>query len=442
MLAGTAKQGYREASMEEQSVATLDATARRLYEEIHARPFPKITPPTSVRHLVTMTADVDADDVVSHFYGLIGQSPPADAARSNTLLLEGDGYNVRLERHREFCSYLFIWQSESPEGMLVRKRVVPEQWLAGLPGRLMIDNSVKLIPDDYTEIDANKVREHLENHTVTGARVLGGHATVWTSFRLHSDDSARYVVFVGDLRPAQTGQLLQLLVELETYRILALVGFPLARSMTAELARINTGLSTLLEQLRHADTMEAEREILIDITELSGSLEELQTRASFRFGATRAYYQLVNERLEALDEEPAGRVPMLSTFLGRRLGPAMRTVTAIQSEIQQISGRLSSATSLLQARVNLHLQEQNRTLLSSMDRRSRMQLRLQTTVEGLSVAAITYYSVGLLDRPYGLMEQVGLVPSGRVLSALSVIPVAALVWFLIRRVRRRVEKEA
>jgi len=428
--------------MEEKTVAKLDPAARRLYDEIHARPFPKITPPTSVRHLVTITADVDPADVIAHFYGLIGETPPENARKANTLSLEGDGYKVRLERHREFCSYLFTWQNESSEDMLARSRTVPGDWLAGLPGRLMIRNSVKLIPDEYTEIDAAQVRAHLEDYTVTGARVMGGRATVWTSFRLHSDGSARYVVFVGNLTPAETGQLLQLLVELETYRILALLGFPMARSMTGELARINTGLSALLEQLRHADTMEAEREILIDITDLSASLEELQTRSSFRFGATRAYHQLVNERLEALEEEAFGRVPMLSTFLGRRLGPAMRTVTALQSEIQQISGRLSSATSLLQARVNLHLQEQNRILLSSMDRRSRMQLRLQTTVEGLSVAAITYYSVGLLDRPYGVLEQIGLIPSGRLLSALSVVPVAALVWFFIRRVRRRVEKEA
>lgn len=426
---------------EQEPGAALDRGARRLYEEIHARPFPRIKPPTSVRHLVTLTSDVDPGAVIAHFYGLIGEAPPGNTGSGNTLLLKGDGYNVRLERHREFCSYLFIWQSESPQGMLSRLRTVPEDWLSSLPGQLMIHNSVKLIPDDYREIDAASVREHLENHPVTGARVLGGRGTVWTSFRLHRDDTARYVVFVGDLSAAETGQLLQLLVELETYRILALLGFPLARSMTGELARINEGLSALLEQLRHADTMKAEREILIEITELAASLEELQTRSSYRFGATRAYYQLVNERLESLEEEPFGRVPMMSTFLGRRLGPAMRTVAAIQNEIQQLSARLASATSLLQARVNLHLQEQNRTLLSSMDRRSRMQLRLQTTVEGLSVAAITYYVVGLLDRPYGLLEQMGLVPSGRWLSALSVIPVAALVWYSIRRVRRRVEKE-
>jgi uncharacterized membrane-anchored protein len=419
----------------------LDAAARRLYEEIHARPFPKITPPTTVRHLVTLTADVDPETVISHFYGLIGESPPDDARKANTLLLAGDGYDVRLERHREFCSYLFIWQSESPEGMLRRKRTIPSAWLSALPGRLMVHDSIKLIPDDYRDIDAAKVREHLGNYPVTGARVLGRRGTVWTSFRLHGDDDARYVVFVGDLTPGETGQLLQLLVELETYRILALLGFPLARGMAAELARINEGLSALLEQLRHADTMEAERKILIEITDLAASLEALQTRSSFRFGATRAYYQLVNDRLESLQEEPFGQVPMLSAFLGRRLGPAMRTVTAIQTEIHQLSGRLSSATSLLRARVNLHLQEQNRTLLSSMDRRSRMQLRLQTTVEGLSVAAITYYVVGLLDRPFGLLEQMGVVPSGRLLSALSVIPVAAFVWLMIRRVRRHVEEE-
>jgi uncharacterized membrane-anchored protein len=54
-------------------------------------------------------------------------------------------------------------------------------------------------------------------------------------------------------------------------------------------------------------------------------------------------------------------------------------------------GGAASVDALLSTRVNVDRQLQNQKLLKSMNERARMQLRLQTTVEGLSVAAVTYY---------------------------------------------------
>src|SRR3546814_18423991 len=55
-----------------------------------------------------------------------------------------------------------------------------------------------------------------------------------------------------------------------------------------------------------------------------------------------------------------------------------------------------SASNLLRTRVDIELEAQNRDVLMSMNRRARLQLRLQETVEGLSVVAISYYVVGLV----------------------------------------------
>jgi uncharacterized membrane-anchored protein len=81
---------------------------------------------------------------------------------------------------------------------------------------------------------------------------------------------------------------------------------------------------------------------------------------------------------------------------------------------------------LLSTRVSVSRERQNQTLLQSMDKRANLQLRLQQTVEGLSVAAITYYIVGLV-----YYAAKGLLPAGSTWSAEKVaalsIPVALAV---------------
>ncbi|MGH6976503.1 MAG: DUF3422 family protein, partial [Stellaceae bacterium] len=63
---------------------------------------------------------------------------------------------------------------------------------------------------------------------------------------------------------------------------------------------------------------------------------------------------------------------------------------------ESLSERVARASDMLRTRIDVTLAAQNRDLLLSMNRRARLQLRLQQTVEFFSIAAITYYGAGLV----------------------------------------------
>jgi uncharacterized membrane-anchored protein len=122
----------------------------------------------------------------------------------------------------------------------------------------------------------------------------------------------------------------------------------------------------------------------------------------------------------------------------RRFAPAMRTVNSAERQLEAMADRSIRAGNLLRTRVDVDRSAQNQRLLASMDSRAGMQLRLQRTVEGLSVVAISYYAVSLAgDLLYPLADVTGL--SKNELTAYSTLPVMTVVWFLIRRIRARME---
>ena len=142
-------------------------------------------------------------------------------------------------------------------------------------------------------------------------------------------------------------------------------------------------------------------------------------------------------------------------LLALSLAPAMRSCQTLTDRIDDLSGRLSRADSLrpplsgrlsragqlLRARVDVQLEAHNQELLSSMERRARLQLRLQETIEGLSIAAITYYGVSLISYALDGVVAAGLDLPKKLLAALSVPLVASLVWLGLRRVRRMIGKQ-
>jgi uncharacterized membrane-anchored protein len=104
-------------------------------------------------------------------------------------------------------------------------------------------------------------------------------------------------------------------------------------------------------------------------------------------------------RLRTIGERSVAGFTTWSAFLARRIAPVMRTCTTMEARQANLSTKLARGANLLRARVDVELQQQNRDLLQSMNRRTQLQLRLQATIEGLSVAAISYYIVGLFGYP-------------------------------------------
>jgi uncharacterized membrane-anchored protein len=122
----------------------------------------------------------------------------------------------------------------------------------------------------------------------------------------------------------------------------------------------------------------------------------------------------------------------------RRYDPAMRTVKSAEARLRSMAERAQRAAELLRTRVDVERSAQNQKLLESMDKRADLQLRLQRTVEGLSVVAISYYAVNLATyAAYPLTEHLHI--SKGVATAIATPLVVLLVWAAVRRIRRQMD---
>jgi uncharacterized membrane-anchored protein len=190
--------------------------------------------------------------------------------------------------------------------------------------------------------------------------------------------------------------------------------------------------------MRKAGNLADNRHLLDELTALAAEVEAGAAASVFRFGASRAYDEIVQQRLATIGERKVDGLPTWSSFLARRMAPAMRTCVTVESRQANLSLKLSRAANLLRTRVDVELEQQNQELLKSMNARTRMQLRLQTTVEGLSVAAVTYYVVSLLGYLAKAAHESGMIAAEPSYVTAAFVPLAALlIWWMVRRIRRK-----
>jgi len=238
----------------------------------------------------------------------------------------------------------------------------------------------------------------------------------------------------------RAGRVLQRLLEIETYRMFALLALPLAREVGAKLAAAEgelAGITGLMVKESPAD----EPALLDRLTRLAAAVESEVAASSYRFGAARAYYGLVRQRIAELREQRIVGIQTIDEFMQRRLAPAMSTCESVARRQAELSERVARASDLLRTRVDIVREMQNQELLASMNRRARLQLRLQETVEGLSVAAITYYLVGLVGYAAKAFKSAGYAVDPDIAMGVSIPLVALLAAVGIGYVRRSVTKE-
>jgi uncharacterized membrane-anchored protein len=179
-----------------------------------------------------------------------------------------------------------------------------------------------------------------------------------------------------------------------------------------------------------------EPRLLDRLIKLEAEIESRRSTTANRFNAANAYYDLVQRRIEELRES---RLPGLQTFkelTERRLVPAVNTCNAVSKRQDALSLRVTRATQLLSTRVDITREKQNQAVLESMNRRAKQQLHLQQTVEGLSVAAVTYYVVGLIAYAFKGLNTAGFSIKADLVAALSIPIVVLLVASALKRVRK------
>jgi uncharacterized membrane-anchored protein len=433
-----------------------------LAAEIHSRPFLELHAPESITHLaVYVRDDLGAGatnarlqhgllaDLCRHF----GVAPPAEDAKF--FFHDFGRFRLKWEGHTEFATYTFAQRHEEAlpvEEAFARAPLhqIPQQWLAALQGRLMVATHVVLdASSGATQEFAHGLRRAFEGKLLVGSRVLHG-AEVWTDFLVQSDGFSRIVVRDVDLREQQAGRLVQRVLEIETYRMMALLGLPHAQRATPVLNAIEDELALLTAAMIETDAMnrgalqrqsaaESDREqsLLDDITRLAARLEKLAVDNSYRFSASQAYFRLVAARIEELREERIEGFPTVEEFMDRRLTPAASTCAAIASRQEALARRIAQTNDLLRTRVGIVQEQQNRQILQSMNARAAQQLQLQQAVEGLSVAAISYYMIGLLGYAAKALKAAGLPINADISTGLLVPVVAGAVWLGLRRMHKR-----
>jgi uncharacterized membrane-anchored protein len=264
-------------------------------------------------------------------------------------------------------------------------------------------------------------------------------AKVWSSFKLHKDGFGRFLIYQQDLSAAQSGRLVQQLLQLDTYRLMATLGLPLAQAINSELNQLDLQLQQVTTYI--ALGTKSDRELLTQVSNIAAKVEDYRSQSTYRFSATNAYYDVALQRMEELKEEEISGYMTLQEFLMRRITPAVKTCQTASNHLEDISRRVTRAGDLLHTRVDMVLQEQNQILLKSMNHRAHIQMRLQQTVEGLSVAAISYYGIQLFETILTSLPSFGIEYNHELVSGVAVPIVVVIVFIGTRLIHKRLLKE-
>jgi len=406
--------------------------------EVHARPFTRLTAPLTVLRFAFLSqGDVAAADRQKFvaFCASHGQAPPDDGTKHHQVAI--GAVQLRWEQHSEFSTFTWILtNTDGSAGAFGGIGGESAALIRSLPqsGQLLV--SVKL-EVEQTSAALERAQQLFERASLAVAAVRSGPAVVASDFRVDGDGFVRILVCNDGLSPGRLGALVQRVLEIETYRTLALLGLPAALELAPSVDHIGRRLVEVLEEMQGAEDLKLNNHLLTELTALAASLERGAAGSLFRFGASRAYYDIVQSRLNVIEGGEIAGYPTWSSFLARRMAPAMRTCATMEDRQANLSIKLARAADLLRTRVDVELEEQNRDLLRSMDERTKLQLRLQSTVEGLSVAAIGYYVVSLFGYLAKGAHDGGLHVEPSLATALFVPIAVGLVWIITRNIRRR-----
>jgi uncharacterized membrane-anchored protein len=428
-----------------------DALRRELHNEVHARPSARVRLPALIVYVAVLNAGVSREQEWAHLRLLPGHADLSlESLQGNFLRLRCDHFTVKWERHTEFTRYSIVqslpanadWGADGPA--LAPHVATGTEWLRGLPGQTIGAIHLGMLQADLTAPDLMaKAQAWLGEGTVLASRMGNTteglpHSCILTHFRIGADGFERMLVLApAGTTEARAGRISQRLLELETYRLMALRGLPVAKNLSAMLSAAETQLADITGLLESKG--ETDQALLDLLVSLAARIERATAEHGFRFSATRAYDTLVSQRLAELRERPISGTQTLGEFMQRRLSPAMATVQATEKRLASLAERVSRSSALLRTRVDIATEAQNQVLLEKLTKGQALQLRLQSTVEGLSIAAISYYVVSLLLYGAKALHAAGMPIQPEVAVGVLVPLVLWGVWRTTRKIHEKLK---
>lgn len=421
-----------------------DPQRTALHNEVHARPPARIRLPALIVYVAVLNDGVTREQEHAHLQRLAGQQDLAlEALHGNFLRLRLPGHSLKWERHGEFTRYSVVQPLPDVAGLHAASSLLPwlaveGAWLSSIPGRTVAAVELVMVEGEPSDNQAalDLGRRWFDGRPVVASLLGGGHSCAVTDFQLQPSGLERMVVIAPHhTTPSRAGRISQRLLELETYRLMALRGLPVAKALAPALSQTERALADITAQLE--DALASDQNLLDQLTALAARVERATAEHGYRFSATQAYDALVHQRIAELREKPIAGTLTIGDFMRRRLSPAMATVASTERRLAALSQRIERAGALLRTRVDIATENQNQLLLAKLTRGQELQLQLQSTVEGLSIAAISYYVVSLLLYAGKAAKSAGLPVNPEVAAGAAIPLVLLLVWRTVRRIHSR-----
>lgn len=408
-----------------------------LANELHARPFPIIEAPGFAAYLaIKLSPGPEACDHLLKLLDRYGATHPQPSATH--YFGEIGKHKLKWEQHTEFVTYTIFGNGNAEQPFdPTMFSVFPDEWLARITGE-RITSALIRIERQVNEVSVpEKLNDWLVDESLAASAVLDDAAVIAGDFRIDPAGHMRFAMFVRPETGARrVGRIVQRLCEIETYKTMAMLGLMQARELSGRISNLDGDLNQLVEDMCRNDSRADET--LAGLLTISAELENMLAKSSFRFSATEAYEAIVHQRIKVLREERYAGRQTFAEFMLRRFDPAMRTVKSSEKRLKDMAAAAIRAGELLRTQVDVERSAQNQLVLESMDKRADLQLRLQKTVEGLSVVAISYYAVNLTAyTAYPFSDQLGM-SKGMTTSILTPV-VVLFVWALVRRIRKSVD---
>ena len=416
-----------------------------LHNEVHARPPARVRLPALIVQVAVLNAGISREQECEHLRRLTGQALlPLERLQGNFLRLPCANYTVKWERHSEFTRYSIVQAlperallgAQEPE--LLSSLAVAPEWLRGIPGQTVSAIQVVMVEGELGDAVAlmRQAQAWFGGRPVIASQLGHGHSWAVTDFQIGADGFERMLVVASPgTSESRAGRISQRLLEVEIYRLMALRGLPVVKQLAPMLSEAESALADITARLESKSA--SDQELLDTLVSLAARVERATAEHSYRFSATRAYNRLVGQRLTELREKPISGTQTLSEFMQRRLSPAIATVAATAQRLSSLSERVTRTSALLRTRVDIATETQNQVLLEKLTRGQELQLRLQSTVEGLSIAAISYYVISLLLYGGKAAKAAGAPVNPEIVVGAAIPLVLWLVWRNIRRIHAK-----
>jgi uncharacterized membrane-anchored protein len=431
-----------------------------LHEEVHARPPVALWPRDRILNQAFLLKGTDRQQQIDWINAISEQTKqPIDPNHGETFRIielrpAPQRIIIKWELHGEFSSIsAMVQQKDLIVEAPIKTRPALENEVNELLSKFNIKpmhaagglriSAIDIAFEDRNLFSAADEVAHLfSGNTLIGSTILTNQkAQMWTDLQINQDGYISYLVPHAGMGSRQAGRVARRITEVEIYRMASMLAFPVAKSLSHPLRNAEAELSELSKEISMAQSQESvathqDGEFLERISTLASKIEGWISEHGLRFTAAEAYSQLVAKNLEELNETPLPGVQTLSEFMERRFAPAMSTCSWTQRRLRELSDRISRTTQILRTRIEFVNESQTQELLASMDRRAKIQLRLQETVEGLSVLVLTYYAVSLIIYMAKGVKELGLMVPAELIGGASA-PIIAYGIYALNKLRKK-----